>query len=136
MSKLYMNLVWSLWGHSVVDSSLKNDQISYESSLELLRPSFIWFLIENNQILCESSLELLKPFCNWFLIEKSVNSIRICLELLRAFLHWFLIEESLNFIWIQPGALDVILYSILNWKMSKFHMKAAWSSWGHSLLDS
>ena len=69
--------------------------------------------LKHNQTSYESSLELLRPFFKLLLIEK-----------------WS------NFIWIQPGALEVILQLILNWNMLEFHENPAWSSWGHSWSDS
>ena len=51
-----MHLAWRSGDHTLIDPQLENDQIPYESRLELLRPSINWFLIENNQFLYEYDL--------------------------------------------------------------------------------
>ena len=67
---------WSCWGHSLVDSKLKKNQISYDSSLEPLRPFFNWFSIENWQISYESHLGLIyvrtwNTFCSTTMCHRS-----------------------------------------------------------------
>ena len=86
--KTYMNPAWSSRAYYLIDSWLKNDQFSYESSLELQsslfdwlrkrfeyslepwRSLFEWSLIKTNQIACESSLELYSSLFDWFVIEQ------------------------------------------------------------------
>ena len=46
MNKFHMNPVWISRAHHLVGSQLKNDEIWYESSLDLWSSSFDWFLID------------------------------------------------------------------------------------------
>ena len=91
-----------------VDSQLKNDQISYESSLKLKSLLFSWFSIEqlSNFIRIQpGALKLIIwSILSWTFIKIDMNPA----WLKRLLFDWFLIEKLPNFIWIQPGAPELI----------------------------
>ena len=75
--KFHLNPAWSSWGHYLIDSQLKDYEISYDSSLELLRPFFNWFLTEkwsNFRWLQLGALEaILQLILNWKTIKFQKN---------------------------------------------------------------
>ena len=84
----------------------------------------------------DSSLELKSSLFDWFLIEKRSNWIWIQPEAQELMIWLILNWKMTNFIRIQPGALQLIICLTLNWRKRKNHMNPARGSRAHYLIDS
>ena len=74
---------------------------------------------------------MLTPLPNIYILE--IVGIRLLLE---PFFAWVLIESQPNLMWILPGALELVIWLILNWQFITIDMDPAWSSRAHSATDS